>query len=196
MLLDDILSNEDIISRLRQYDALLHKWQKSINLVAPSTLKNSWERHIMDSLAFVPHLPKQSRYIVDIGSGGGFPPLALAMALPNIEFTAIDSDERKVIFMQSVSRETNLTNFRAVTGRAEDVLPTIEHIDCLTSRALASLTDLISFLRLCQGSPEGLFTKGAQVSEEIELAQSQHEFNYEQYRHEYSPETSFVHVRL
>jgi 16S rRNA (guanine527-N7)-methyltransferase len=175
---------------------LLHKWQKSINLVAPSTLQNSWERHILDSLSFLPHIPSQAKRVADIGSGAGFPPLALAMARPDIHFTAIDSDERKVIFMQSVSRETKTDNFTAISARAEDYLPKINDIDVLTSRALAPLTDLISYLKLCPSCPLGVFTKGVQVRSELAEALKVHEFEYELVPHEMSAETQFVIVKL
>lgn len=196
MQLKNALQDEQVIARLKAYDSLLHKWQKSINLVAPSTLKSSWERHILDSLAFLPYLPPHIKNVVDIGSGAGFPPLALAMACPKIDFKAIDSDERKVIFMQSVSRETSTVNFTAICSRAEDKLPLLQNIDVLTSRALAPLSDLISYLKLCSSKPIGVFTKGAQVQSEIDLALEAHDFEYELYPHEFSAETHFVAVRI
>lgn len=194
--IDEILADNDIKNRLEAYDATLHKWQKTINLVAPSTLANSWDRHILDSLAFVPHIGDEHKTIVDIGSGAGFPALVLAMAYPEKHFIAIDSDERKVIFMQSVSRETMTRNIDFVTGRAEEILPSIEDIDLLTARALAPLGDLITFLKSCRKDTHGLFTKGLAVKDEILKAQEQHDFHYEIFPHSYSAQTRFVKIML
>ena len=67
-------------SKLHEYDAILHKWQKAVNIVSPSTLNDSLNRHFIDSLQILPLIPKEAKTLYDLGSGGGFPGMVLAIA--------------------------------------------------------------------------------------------------------------------
>ncbi|HEY8013282.1 MAG TPA: RsmG family class I SAM-dependent methyltransferase, partial [Dongiaceae bacterium] len=70
---------------LEGYAALLVKWQKAINLVAPDSLPDLWRRHMLDSAALFPLIPATARTLVDLGSGAGFPGLVLAiMGVPQV----------------------------------------------------------------------------------------------------------------
>ena len=137
--------SKDIEEKLQIYLRLLEKWQKSINLISPSTLPDAWERHFLDSAqlsSIIDTLPKRES-LVDIGSGAGFPGMVLAILYPETHVTMIESDQRKCIFLQTVSRETS-TPVTVLNRRIEAEPPAIR-ADVLTARALASLEDLCAY---------------------------------------------------
>ena len=158
--------------RLRHYEGLLHKWQDKINLISPNTLKESWERHFLDSLQILPLIPSSAKTLYDIGSGAGFPGMVIAIARPDLEITLIESDSKKCAFLQTISRETN-TKITIVNDRVERAVGMLSPPDVITARALASLKELFE---LCspwlKTSPniQAIFPKGAQYGGEIEAA--------------------------
>ncbi len=158
------------MDRLDGYAALLEKWNPKINLVAPSTIPNLWTRHLLDSVQLWDKVPKNAESWTDLGSGGGFPGLVIAMLAkdirPNFHVTLVESDQRKATFMRSVSRETN-TPVTVLAERIEAVA--IEPADIVSARALAPLSKLLDYASGLV-KPEGiaLFPKG--VNHEAELA--------------------------
>lgn len=174
---------QNIRNNLEIYKNLLLKWQKAINLVSRGTLNNIWARHIEDSLQLIPFL--RGRTVLDIGSGGGFPGMVLAIVSKNIEFlkqfgitesfdvTCVDSDQRKMTFLSEVARQTS--------AKVELVLDRIENIDgkfdTLTARGFAELKVLIGFAK--KYSNYGVFLKGKKVEQEIEDALKFFRFDYE-----------------
>jgi 16S rRNA (guanine527-N7)-methyltransferase len=173
--------SDGVVQRLEIYYQLLLKWQKTINLVAPSTIANAWERHFLDSLGFLALVDNMSpKSLVDLGSGGGFPPLVVAICRPDISVVAVESDERKSIFMQSVSRETNTQNFSVRNARIESELDFVQCCDLVTARALAPLTSLMAYLSSSQCA---LFAKGQNVEQEIEDAKDLFQFDHVAHNH-------------
>jgi 16S rRNA (guanine527-N7)-methyltransferase len=165
--------------RLRQYQALLLKWQKAVNLVSPSTLNHAWERHFLDSLQLLPLVPGNIKTAVDLGSGAGFPGMVMAVARPDLAITLIESDSKKCSFLKTVSRETN-TRVDIINERIEAVLPI--SIDLITARALTSLQDLLSFSLPYAQLNNGvvmLFPKGKKADDEIKQAEAQYLFKLE-----------------
>jgi len=170
----------DIKSRFQTYHDLLLKWQKSVNLIAPSTLNNAWDRHFEDSLQIVQYVPKEAKNVADIGSGAGFPGLVLAITRPDLKVQLIDSDSKKATFLSVVSRETNTTNVTVHTVRVETILPTLM-VDVVTARALASLTELLDLTESQWGRSQApadlVFLKGADSQKEIDLARKDYVFD-------------------
>lgn len=164
----------EILAKLKAYEALLIKWQKTINLVAPSTIPQAWERHFLDSLRLVGLIP-QGQTVYDLGSGGGFPGMVLAIARPDLKIHLIESDQRKCAFLQNVSRET-FSPVAIHNQRAEQAAETLPKPDLLTARALSSLYNLVEYMALFQ-APRGLFMKGEKVQEEIEEARKAYNFS-------------------
>ena len=172
-----------IKNNLEIYKHLLLKWQKAINLVSRGTLNNIWTRHIKDSLQLIPFIKGQS--VLDIGSGGGFPGMVLAIVSQEIDFlrqfdisntfdvTCVDSDQRKMLFLSEVARQTS-TKISIVTDRVENIK---ESFDTVTARGFASLKILIEFTK--KYSNYGVFLKGEKVNQEIEEAQKFFNFEYE-----------------
>lgn len=156
----------DLRHKLAIYEQLLVKWSASLNLVAKSTLSNVWLRHFEDSLQLVPLLSRTDR-IVDIGSGAGFPGMVLALC--GFDVTLIESDQKKCVFLENVSRETS-SRVEVICSRIEKHVPSIDdRFDVVCSRGLASLSELITLSKnlIREGHSRGLFLKGISVDNEI-----------------------------
>jgi 16S rRNA (guanine527-N7)-methyltransferase len=159
--------------RIDVFVALLLKWQKVINLVAPSSLPQLWTRHVADSLQLLP-LAEGSRRWVDLGSGGGFPGVVIAIALTGREGAHVDlieSDSRKCAFMREAIRETGAPA-RVHCARIEAALEDwVEPVDVVSSRALAPLPLLLDYAYpLLKKGARGLFLKGQDVEAELTAA--------------------------
>lgn len=152
------------------YDALLRKWQKSTNLVAPSTLANIWTRHFADSAQILEHFPTIDTW-ADLGSGAGFPGMVLAICLkdhPSARVHLIESDQRKVAFLRAVSRETGAPA-EIHLGRIEQQLPLLAgEVAGVSARALAPLAQLVDWSReLLLKNAVGVFLKGEDWATEL-----------------------------
>ncbi len=97
--------SRETVDRLRVYEMLLRKWQRTINLVGPSTLSDPWRRHFLDSAQLYALAPQGARCWVDVGSGAGFPGLVLAL-LGARQVHLVESDARKAAFLREVARAT------------------------------------------------------------------------------------------
>lgn len=167
-------------SKLQTYLRLLEKWQPKINLVSGQQDINSyWERHFVDSAQLASLVRTSDQTCVDLGSGGGFPGLVLAMTT-GLRITLIESDQRKCSFLRTVSRETN-TSVEVVNARIESVEPAQACPDIITARALAPLSELISycfilFPALDEAHTRLLFMKGAQWQNEVNEARKSYKF--------------------
>jgi 16S rRNA (guanine527-N7)-methyltransferase len=159
--------NEAQIVQLDRYEGLIQQWQKAINLVAPSTLKEVWERHILDSAQLWPiiqNLGLPTR-IIDLGSGGGLPGLVLAIAGVE-QITMVESDARKCVFLREVSRETQLSNVSVINERIEKTSQIKAPI--VTARALAPLKQLIAWSEpLLEENGAMIFLKGQDWRKEL-----------------------------
>jgi 16S rRNA (guanine527-N7)-methyltransferase len=155
--------------RLTIYQGLLLRWQSMLNLVSASTLPHVWTRHFADSAQLRDLAPNAFRW-ADLGSGGGFPGLVIAILLADedgAEVHLIERDKRKAAFLQTVSRETGAP---AVVHAApiERVIPTLGGTEVITSRAVAPLAELIDWSRpVLQAGATGLFLKGRTAEQEI-----------------------------
>ncbi len=156
--------------RFTIYAELLNKWQKTINLVAASTLPHIWMRHFADSLQVQAAAP-DARLWVDLGSGAGFPGLVTAIRLagdPRAKVHLIEADQRKCAFLREVSRETGAPTV-IHAGRIESVTEKIdEPIEAVSARALAPLPDLVTYAaKFLKKGAVGLFLKGQDVAREL-----------------------------
>jgi 16S rRNA (guanine527-N7)-methyltransferase len=156
--------SRETLDRLDVYAALLRKWQPAINLVGPRTLDDLWRRHMLDSAQLQPLLPPESRTLVDLGSGAGFPGLVLAiLGVPDVHL--IESDQRKATFLREVSRET-AAPVTVHAARAEAVAPF--PADVVTARALAPLPRLVDLATpFLTPATVCLFLKGQDVDAEL-----------------------------
>ena len=179
------MPNLSLEEKLDGYEALLKKWQRSINLVSRNTIDDARFRHIDDSLQVVQYVPDSAKVLFDFGSGAGFPGLVIAMARPDVKVSLVESDQRKCTFLSTVSRETS-TPITVVNQRIESAM--LDSIpDVLSARALASLDKLFGFaLPYADQNPDlvMLFMKGERANDEIEEAQENYSFEYEKIQSE------------
>ncbi len=159
------------LERLKIYEYLLRKWQPKINLVSESTLADIWNRHFRDSYQLFNIVGSWARW-VDLGSGGGFPGLvvAIANADPDRSVHLIEADKRKVAFLREVSRETK-TAVEIHSGRIEAVLPSLcdrQKFDIVSARGLAPLADLVRLAApALKSGALGVFLKGKDFASEL-----------------------------
>ncbi len=160
------------------YHDFLSSWNRNTALVQLETIEQFYHRHILDSLQLMPLLPQFTKAI-DLGTGAGFPGMVLSVAgISNI--TLCDSNQRKIIFLNELSRLLDL--------KVETLCSRIENIkkcdyDLVFSRAYADLSTLLKQVahvsRETQSPVTGLFLKGKIIDQEIEVAYKQYDFNYE-----------------
>lgn len=131
---------DDQVDRLLGFIKLIEKWNKAYNLTAIRDRKEMARLHILDSLAIIPHI--EGKRIIDIGTGAGLPGIPLAICLPEIGFTLLDSNAKKTRFVQQVVLELKLKNVAVFHGRVENYQPE-QAYDAVLTRAFASLPDIV-----------------------------------------------------
>ena len=167
--------SRETCDRLKAYLDRLGQWQRAINLVGSSTLKDPWRRHILDCGQLVRLLPSGDLTIADLGSGAGLPGVILAI-LTRHRVHLIESDQRKAVFLREITRELALTNVQIHASRIESIA--IDPVDVITARALAKVGKLLSqSSRLWQPCTVGLFLKGAKLDEELTTARRSWKMN-------------------
>ena len=161
-------------------DFLLEENQKT-NLVAKSQKDKIWMRHIHDSLRILAFLKgKEPVNILDIGSGGGFPGIPLAIATKNldIQYTLIESIKKKSAFLESACKLLDLSNVKVINKRVEN-LKNVE-FDIITCRALAKITQIFNYSHhLTKQNTIFLLHKGINIVDEINEATKCWFFEYE-----------------
>ena len=161
--------SRETIEKFQAYLTLLEKWQGRINLVANSTLADAWQRHILDSGQLVAYYPPQTRHILDVGSGAGFPGLVLSI-MGGVTVDLVESDQRKAVFLSTVIRELGLP--AKVHNQRIEKMPKL-HPDVITARAVAPVPKLLNLIETqLSSSCVCLFLKGASVEDELTNLQS------------------------
>lgn len=175
---DDVLSSLNVSretsQRLDSYVHLLLTWQKSINLIAPSTVDQVWRRHIQDCGQIATLFPDAERWL-DLGSGAGLPGIVVAIlrsaAQPRFQMQLIESNGKKASFLREVSRLCALP-VRVHHGRIEaEMTKSVQFpVDVVTARALASLDLLLDFARPAfQRGAKAVFMKGEEAETELTM---------------------------
>ncbi len=167
--------SRETLERLEVFETILRQWQETINLVGARTLDDVWRRHFLDSGQLCPLLRGAST-VVDIGSGGGFPGLVVAI-ISGAHVILVEADHRKATFLREVSRATS-ADTQVIAGRAEAVTAT--PAEAVTARALAPVTKLLSLAEPWI-RPDGrcYFLKGATVDEELTDARRFWDIDYD-----------------
>lgn len=160
---------EDVTGDLRAFVTLLLKWQRAKNLVSRETSQDDiWHRHVLDSVQLLVYLPPAAAIIVDVGSGGGFPALPMAIALKGgrSHFHLVESNARKAAFLRTAARELALpATVHAM--RIDDFAGRVK-ADVISARALAPLPKLLELIEpLWHPDCIALLPKGREVLEEI-----------------------------
>ncbi|KPU84788.1 16S rRNA methyltransferase [Marinosulfonomonas sp. PRT-SC04] len=175
--------SRETIERLDQYARLVEKWNPAINLISKSSVGVLWQRHFHDSAQLYEFRQDKPCHWVDLGSGGGFPALILAIFslefTPADRFTLVESDLRKSVFLQIVIRELGL-NAKVIAERIEKTAPL--NADILTARALSSLDKLLEYAELhLKSSGFALFPKGEKYKKELESSIVMWNFQVEEF---------------
>lgn len=169
--LPDLAVPPEAEERLRAFAALAARWTQRINLVAPSTVPQMWERHVLDSAQLLPLAPSGARTWADLGAGGGFPGIVLAvLGGEALRVTLVESDARKGAFLRTAARELGLS-VTVLDGRAEEVEPLAA--DVVSARALAPLPRLLPLVARHLG-PGGMaiLPKGRDWAAEVGAARA------------------------
>lgn len=128
-----------------KYVSLFLDFNEKVNLISKNDTKFLYEKHIFDSLALNLFLQNNTETkLLDIGTGGGFPSLPLALAFENIKITAVDSINKKINFIKLAKEELNLDNLTPICARVED-LKEKNSFDIATSRAMADLREILEY---------------------------------------------------
>ncbi len=142
----EIELDDNQIEKLIEYMHLILQINKQINLTRITNPKEFVEKHIIDSLAILPFIKREEQNIIDIGTGGGFPGVPLAIVCPKNKFVLLDATAKKLKVIERITKELNINNITFVHARAEIAshYPAYrDHFDYAVSRAVAQLKILI-----------------------------------------------------
>lgn len=152
--------------KLSNYLTLLDKWNHVYNLTAVRDVSDMANLHILDSLAILPWV--KGPRIVDVGTGPGLPGIPLAIAAPELQVSLLDSNGKKIRFLQEAKRVLRLDNVEIVQSRAEIYRPD-QGFDTVVSRAFSNLQQMLEWTKHLV-APHGIWLamKGRPPSEELE----------------------------
>jgi 16S rRNA (guanine527-N7)-methyltransferase len=158
--------------RLVAFEALVTKWNPTINLVSKASVGDLRKRHIADSEQLFDLAGLRNGRWTDLGSGGGFPGIVVAILgaekAPGLQVSCIESDQRKAAFLATAAHQLGL-NVTVLAERIEEAAP--QSADVVSARALASLRDLLPLaLRHLRPGGVALFPKGAGHAKEVDEA--------------------------
>jgi len=166
--------SSDVLEKMAVYTELLLHWNRAYNLTAIDTYEGIRKLHILDSLTIAPYII--GRYILDVGSGAGFPGIPLALTLPQYKFVLLDSNNKKVNFLRHVVRNLSLSNVEVFQERAETFNyyenNNIDKNICfntIVTRATGSILEIVAATKhLCCANGQWLFMKGKNPESEIQ----------------------------
>lgn len=152
------------LSRLSAFRTQLLEWNARINLISRKNEENIWRGHIALSLSMMFRVRfRKSMRILDLGTGGGFPGIPLAIMHPDCSFVLLDSTQKKLTAVQAMSEAIGLTNVRTVWGRAEDIQKQKDYtaaFDAVVARSVSNLSNLLEW-----GLPFLKRTKGENITD-------------------------------
>ena len=159
-----------------QLGNLYAHWNEQINVISRKDTENFYERHVLHSLGIAKVIEfSEGSKILDIGTGGGFPGVPLAILFPDCQFTLVDSIGKKIRVVNEVKNELGLMNVVAIHERAENI---VDKFDFIVSRAVTAMPD---FIRWTKGKISKnnrntlkngiLYLKGGDLSEELSSVQ-------------------------
>lgn len=189
--------SRETMADLEAYAALVIKWTPTINLIARGSAPDLWNRHIADSAQLQKFAPPIYKKWTDIGSGGGFPGIVMAIlgktAQPDAQFVLIESDQRKATFLRTAARELRLS-VEVIADRIESAPG--QAADIVSARALTPLSGLLPLTKR-HLNPTGvaLLHKGRQCKQEVAEAQKNWSFDLEDYPSFTDPEARIIALR-
>lgn len=169
------LTKEQIVQFLKYYE-LLVEWNGFMNLTAITDYDEVMKKHFVDSLSLIKTYDVNKKVkVIDVGTGAGFPGLALKIAYPNLQVTLLDSLNKRINFLNEVILQLGLTGVETVHGRAEDFAKPDKlrgKFDLCVSRAVANLSTLSEYcLPFVKEGGEFISYKSEKINEEMAVAQ-------------------------
>ena len=154
-------------------------WNEQINVISRKDTDNFYERHVLHSLGIAKVIQfKKETKIMDVGTGGGFPGIPLAILFPDCQFTLVDSIGKKIKVVNEVANALGLKNVRGIHERAEKIN---ESFDFIISRAVTQMPEFITWVKhkISKTSknnlPNGiLYLKGGDLTEEMKTVKQWH----------------------
>ena len=182
--------SRETAGRLADYADLLRTWNSKINLVSKPTLAELETRHFADSAQLLAFAPAEATTWADLGSGGGFPGLVVAILAaeqrPALRVTLVESDQRKAVFLRTVVQRTGVP-VTVLSNRIEEIPPL--RAEVVSARALAPLAPLLDHAhRHLRAGGTALFPKGANWRAEVDEALERWRFRCENLPSATSPE--------
>lgn len=167
--------SRETLDRLDAYVDLIKVWSPRINLISPGTVERIWDRHIVDSAQLSMLAPEDVRLWGDLGSGGGFPGIVIAILRPQSQITLIESDQRKATFLRTCLRQLDIEG-TVLTDRIEqsDALGA----NVISARALAPLPKLLGYVAR-HIAPGGLAILPKGQSSEQEVAEARKTWSFD-----------------
>ena len=157
------------------YYGELITWNRQINLISENSVQDIVERHFVDSLIPIHYLNRQDGFLVDLGSGGGFPGVPLKIMLPEMTACLVDSSRKKTSFLSHLAVVLHLNNIEIIRGRIEDILTDARFsgiFDTVISRAAFKLAQLLVFSSyLLKQGGQLIAMKGANLQKELIAAE-------------------------
>ena len=180
-IIESLNVSRETINSLSEYEALLCKWNRKINLVSPNTLADLWVRHFLDCGQIINHVDASGKKWVDVGTGAGFPGLVVAVLLRDrkidCDIILVEKNTKKVFFLNEVIRKLNL-NVKVVNNNIDTIEPL--NADILTARAFSELKNLIGLsTRHRKERGVSLFLKGENYRLELDKTLNYWFFDYD-----------------
>jgi 16S rRNA (guanine527-N7)-methyltransferase len=187
---------DEICADLELFAEMLGKWQRVQNLVSRETLADLWTRHVADSLQLLDYWGSGPSQAVDIGSGGGFPALPVAIARKGAgdRLVLAESNGRKTAFLRAVARELGLS-LEILDSRVESVQLPFAAADIVTARAVAALPMLLGMVvPFCGPSTRLLLHKGREYGEELHAAYAGWRFDVVEHQSRTDPDAVILEI--
>lgn len=193
---------DDQINKFKQLEALYQDWNIKINVVSRKDIDELYLRHVLHALAIAKVVDfKDGSKILDVGTGGGFPGIPLAILFPNCKFDLVDSIAKKLKVVDEVVAGLGLTNVKTTHSRVEDINDTY---DFIVSRAVAIMPTFVHWVKGKIAKEQRhelkngiLYLKGGDLSEELQEYKTATIYNLSDFYSEAFYETKkLVHLPL
>ncbi len=194
--------SEEQISQFQKLEVLYHDWNAKINVISRKDIDELYTKHVLHSLAIAKVQPfEPGTYVLDVGTGGGFPGIPLAILFPETRFYLIDVIAKKIKVVQAVAEGLGLKNVKAEQLRANLVKG---DFDFIVSRAVTNMPDFVSWIKdkikkqNKHQLPNGiLYLKGGDLTEELATFPKATEYNIADFfEHDFFETKKVVHLPL